>query len=159
MSTTKNPKPMKKILMFVVMMMFVITSFSQVYCVKVDTVQHFEHSATITTSHAIKYDMIKYTESGTTGNIFSFNLDKNMVTCIFFSGEKVMLPIIKRNESTSILNVDVMTENNRIGSVIIDYGKKSEDGVVVIVRWNEMKNGIPTTCGWFSKNVSYTHKN
>jgi len=139
------------------MMMSVMTSFSQVYVVHVDTVVHFEHPASMTTLQAMKTDNVTYldSESGVTDANYTVDFNKMTFTVNFFNGT-VWTGIIKTKTDTSErFDFEIITENGNLARVFVDKGQFSYEGYVMYVRWNVMKNGTSMTKGWASRNIIF----
>lgn len=149
-------KTIASIMFFVVFT--VMSSFSQVYVVHVDTSVEFKHPANVTTLHAMTYDMVTYTGGGVTSADYTINFDNMTLTSSFFTGFSSTINIVKKIRTSPFIEFDAVTENGNIARVIVDKGKEDYEGMVIYVRWNTVDNGIPTTKGWTSRNVVFTKK-
>lgn len=142
---------------FVVMVMSITTSFSQVFTIKISNVYGFQHSATMTTDMAMKTNSMVYTGGGTTEAKYVVNLNTMKV---FYSNWKqqsvIELNISEIVKTKSILNINYTDTDGTPVSMIVDESVNPESGVMIFVRYNEMVNGTPKTIGWFSKNVDVT---
>jgi hypothetical protein len=141
--------------LFVVMVMSIMTSFSQVFTIKISNVYGFQHSATMTTNMAMKTNGMVYTGGGTTEAKYVVNLNTMKV---FYSNWKQQ-SVIETNiseiiKTKSILNINYTDSDGTPVSMIVDESVNPESGVMIFVRYNEMVNGLPKTIGWFSKNVN-----
>jgi hypothetical protein len=146
---------MKTFLSFVVvMMMSVMTSFGQVYVVHVDTLQYFEHPATVTTFDAMENDMVTYTNAYVSNIDFTFDFNKSkVVTNNHYTNFQSNINMIKKMDVSENFEIDVLSEDNKILRVFVDDGEYSYEGKVIYVRWNEMVNGESKTIGWASRNI------
>lgn len=142
---------------FVVMVMSITTSFSQVYTLEVSNCYFFNHSATMTTDMAMKTNGMVYTGGGTTEAKFVVNLNTMKVFYSDWAQKSVIeLTISEIVKTKAILNIVFKENNGTPVSIIVDESVNPASGVMIFVRHNEIINGEPKTIGWFSKNVNVT---
>lgn len=136
----------------------VMSSFSQIYVIHVDTTVEFKHPATITTLQAMKNDMVTYTGGGATSANYTINFDNMTLTSSFFTGFSSTVNIVNKINTSEFIELEAITEKGNIAHIVVDKGKKEYEGMVIYVRWNTIENGIPVTKGWASRNVVVTKK-
>lgn len=145
---------MKNILsLVVVMMMSVMTSFSQVYYIHVDTIQYFKHSANMTTYQAEKADSVEYCGASIIKYDFIADFNNMTFTTINVKKDSTIENIVEIYDSSDNFDMDIVTDKNEITRVFVDESVSKQNGFVICVRWNKMIEGVPTTLGWFSRNV------
>jgi hypothetical protein len=133
---------MKKVILFVFLVLTTILSNSQVITVKLDTTQFFEHSALISTPQAIESNKLIYTVlyEHKPNFVVKFDLNNKIESYSGFDNQ-----IIKINDSTNI--IDVIVKEGKQESLIV-LGKTDEGNIMYIF---EYRDG-DLIKGFFSKN-------
>ena len=110
---------MKNLFLSLVFVMIGLVANSQVITVNVHTVQNFNHSSDMSTVQARQLDLIEYPNYTTGENVYTFDLDKKILTLKNCKGF-FTCNIIEVNKNENILDCIVF---DGIGNVLFMLGE------------------------------------
>jgi len=129
--------------------------FGQRYLVHIDTTQYFQHSATLTTFDAMEQDVVEYPISYIHDSDYEVDFKSMKLKCKYYDNSTAEFKIVKVMNKTKDFEFEIVEGNDRITRVFVDPALDPSEGLVMIVRWNEMVDGVPMTKGWFSRNIGF----
>jgi len=95
---------MKNLFLSLVLVMVGLVVNAQVITVNIHTVQNFNHSSSMSTVQARQLDLIEYPNYTVGENVYTFDLDKRILTFKNFNGSILTFKIIDITQNENILD-------------------------------------------------------
>jgi hypothetical protein len=111
---------MKNLFISLVLVMVGLVANSQVITVNIHTVQNFNHSSSMSTVHARQLDLIEYPNYTVGENVYTFDLNKKILTFKNSNGNIFSFKIIDITQNENILDCIVF---DGIGNVLFMLGE------------------------------------
>jgi hypothetical protein len=111
---------MKNLFLSLVLVMIGLVANSQVITVNIHTVQNFNHSSSMSTVQARQLDLIEYPSYTVGENVYTFDLDKKILTFKNSNGNIFSFKIIDITQNENILDCIVF---DGIGNVLFMLGE------------------------------------
>jgi hypothetical protein len=111
---------MKNLFLSLVLVMVGLVANSQVITVNIHTVQNFNHSSSMSTVHARQLDLIEYPNYTVGENVYTFDLNKKILTFKNSNGNIFSFKIIDITQNENILDCIVF---DGIGNVLFMLGE------------------------------------
>jgi len=111
---------MKNLFLSLVLVMVGLVANSQVITVNIHTVQNFNHSSSMSTVYARQLDLIEYPNYTVGENVYTFDLNKKILTFKNSNGNIFSFKIIDITQNENILDCIVF---DGIGNVLFMLGE------------------------------------
>ena len=111
---------MKNLFLSLVLVMVSLVANSQVITVNIHTVQNFNHSSAVSTVQARQLDLIEYPNYTVGENVYTFDLNKKILTFKNSNGSIFSFKIIDITQNENILDCIVF---DGIGNVLFMLGE------------------------------------